>query len=261
MNIVARAHQRAGALHAADLVRRKRQQIGAERADIARDASRRLHGVDMEKAARRVHDGGRFRDRLDHAGLVVGEHERDERPRRSARTAPRSAGKIERARRNRPEFPRSPRAANRPPARTEECSIAEIKSRSRGRFSLAVSIAGVSASILASVPLDGENHIGPAARRPARATSSRACSIRCRAARPSACTDDGLPAATARRKPRAPRPQRRRGVPVEIAALRHALSPDCAFHEPANRSSRPIRARIAAWHRHRYACFLPLGLC
>ena len=43
---------------------------------------------------------------------------------------------------------------NRPPARTEGCSIADINSRSRGRFSPAVSIAGVSASMLASVPLE-----------------------------------------------------------------------------------------------------------
>ena len=46
---------------------------------------------------------------------------------------------------------------NRPPARTDECSIADIRSRSRGRFSSAVSIAGVSASMLASVPPEVKN--------------------------------------------------------------------------------------------------------
>ena len=59
-----RANQRADALRAADLVRRKRQQIGAERADIAGDAPGRLHRIDMQQAAGGVDDGGGLRDRL-----------------------------------------------------------------------------------------------------------------------------------------------------------------------------------------------------
>ncbi len=86
----------------------------------------------------------------------------------------------------------TPLRGNRPPARTEECSIADLKSRSRGRFSSAVSMAGVSASILASVPLEVKNTSAGRAATSA-ATCSRACSIRRRAARPSAWTEEGLP--------------------------------------------------------------------
>ena len=90
----------------------------------------------------------------------------------------------------------------RPPARTEACSIAEINKRSRGRFSSIVSIGGDSASILASVPLEVKiTSAGRAAT--SCATSSRARSIMCRAARPSACTEEGLPvSAKASRKAR-----------------------------------------------------------
>ena len=159
------ADKRADALRAADLVRRERHEIGAERIDIAGDAPGRLHRVDMQQAARRMHDGGRFGDRLHDAGLIVGEHDRNQRP-AALRQRFCERRKIRAAHRRRPEDPRSRRAGNRPPARTEECSIAEIKSRSRGRFSSAVSIAGVSASMLASVPLDVKNHVRRLARRP-----------------------------------------------------------------------------------------------
>ena len=50
----------------------------------------------------------------------------------------------------RPSLP----TGNRPPARTDGCSIAEMNSRSRGALSPPISIAGVSASALASVPPD-----------------------------------------------------------------------------------------------------------
>ena len=55
----------------------------APRTPISRgNAAGRLHGIDMQQAARRMDDRGRLRDRLHHAGLVVGKHERDERPNR-----------------------------------------------------------------------------------------------------------------------------------------------------------------------------------
>ncbi len=129
-----RAHQRADALRAADLVRRQRQKIGAERRDIAGDPPGRLHGIDMEQAAARMHDRGRLRDRLHHAGLVIREHQRDQRPRRfrdGRRPAPR--GRC--GRRRRPGISSIASRGNRPPARTEACSMAESKSRERGRFS------------------------------------------------------------------------------------------------------------------------------
>ena len=153
VNVLAPAHQRADAFGAADLVRRERQQVGAERADIAGNAARRLHRIDMQEAAGRVHDRGGLGDRLHHAGLVVGQHDRDQRPRRLWQQLP-PAPRDRSARRHRPGMSSIASRGNRPPARTEACSIAEINSRSRGRFSSAVSIAGVSASILASVPLE-----------------------------------------------------------------------------------------------------------
>ena len=64
MDVLAAPHQRADALRPADLVGRQRQQIGAELADIAGDAPGRLDGIDMEQAARRMHDRGSLRDRL-----------------------------------------------------------------------------------------------------------------------------------------------------------------------------------------------------
>ena len=45
----------------------------------------------------------------------------------------------------------------------------------------------------------GEHHVAGVSTRPARPTASRACSTRPRAARPSACTEDGLPPASSAR--------------------------------------------------------------
>ena len=83
-------------------------------------------------------------------------------------------------------------AAKRPPLSTEGCSIADTNSLSRLRFSPAVSIAGVSASMLASVaPLVKVTFFASAPT--SCATCPRAVSISPRAARPSACTDDAFP--------------------------------------------------------------------
>ena len=80
MHVVA-PDQRAGALRAADLVRRRCVRRSAPSALISQ-AMRpgALHRVDMQQAARRMHDVGNLRDRLDNAGLVVGEHHRNQRP-------------------------------------------------------------------------------------------------------------------------------------------------------------------------------------
>ena len=166
MNVVAASNERADALRPADFMGRQRQQIRAERSDVAIDASRRLHRIDMEQAAGRMHDRGRFGDRLNDAGLVIGEHQRNQRTRRF-RDRPRQRRKIEPPIGDRPANSSIASRGNRPPARTETCSMAESRSRERGRLSPAISIAGVSASILASVPLEVKN-TSPAARRRAR---------------------------------------------------------------------------------------------
>ena len=99
-------------------------------------------------------DRGRLRDRLHDAGLVVGKHERDERPFRlgdGAASAARSTRPSASTGTSRITF-----RGKRPPARTEECSIAE-KRGFAGRFSPAVSIAGDRASMFASVPPEVKN--------------------------------------------------------------------------------------------------------
>ena len=80
MDTVMPANKRADALRTADLMRRNSHQIGPKRADVAGDAPRRLHRIDMQQAAGRVHQSRRFGDGLDHASFVVREHHRNQRP-------------------------------------------------------------------------------------------------------------------------------------------------------------------------------------
>ena len=147
-----RADQRADALGAADLVRRERQKIGAECADIDSDPAWRLDRVDMQQAAGLMHDVGDLANRLDDAGLVVGQH--DARPAAARRPISVSiAARRDRRRRSRVDRDRSTgRRGNRPPASTEGCSIAETSSRSKPALAGAGDDAGDSASMLASVP-------------------------------------------------------------------------------------------------------------
>ena len=51
-----RGDQRTGALRAAELVRRKRHQVGAERVDVAIDTAGPLHRVDVQHAVGGMHD-------------------------------------------------------------------------------------------------------------------------------------------------------------------------------------------------------------
>src|SRR5438067_616040 len=63
--------ENARAREASDLVRRKAQKICAERADIDRDLSPRLCGVEMQLSAQFLHGLGKLLDSRDDAGLVV----------------------------------------------------------------------------------------------------------------------------------------------------------------------------------------------
>ena len=72
-------NQRADALGAADLVRRKRDQIGLHRSEIKRYFSQRLDRIDVQQPAGFMHDVSDFADRLKRAGLVVGQHHGDQR--------------------------------------------------------------------------------------------------------------------------------------------------------------------------------------
>ena len=83
-------------------------------------------------------------------------------------------------------------AGNRPPDSTDVCSMAETSSRWTGQPAARRS-PGVSAIALASVPPEANTTSGGRAEM-AVATVVRASSTSRRACRPSAWTDDGLPA-------------------------------------------------------------------
>ena len=63
----------------AKLVRRKRKKIGAERREVERDPARALHSVAMKQGAVCMYRPGDFGYRLNDAGFVVGQHDRDQR--------------------------------------------------------------------------------------------------------------------------------------------------------------------------------------
>ena len=64
----------AHAFGAVDLMRRERNQIRARALDVERDFSDGLNGVGMEENALFFADFGDFRDRVDRADFVIGEH-------------------------------------------------------------------------------------------------------------------------------------------------------------------------------------------
>ena len=186
----ARQHQRADPLRAANLVRRQRHQIGTQIVDIESEffqtpGSRR-------HAAARPPDARVRRPAAigcsapvsllasiteTSAGGAFGEHARSwSRSTTPSRVTPMRSMRS---------------AANRPPASTEACSIAETTAdqpacrpsraarRQRQRIGLG--------------PTGGEIRRSAARRRPPPRSLARASSTSRRAARPSAWTDDGLP--------------------------------------------------------------------
>ena len=70
--------QRADALGPAELVRRDRQQVDAERGDVDRNLAGGLHGVGVEQRAAGAGQRGQRGHRLQRADLVVGVHDRYE---------------------------------------------------------------------------------------------------------------------------------------------------------------------------------------
>ena len=70
--------ERAHALRAVHLVRAERQQIDLQVVDVDRDLADRLHGVGVEQDPLLLRDRADLGDRLQHADLVVGGHDRDE---------------------------------------------------------------------------------------------------------------------------------------------------------------------------------------
>ena len=240
-------HQRADALRAAELVRRQRHQVDARDAltsigilPAAWTASQCTSAPCRRAAATTS------RDRLEDAGLVVGEHHRDQRrpdrleqlgqPSRSI-TPCRSTGI---------------RSASGAAARTESCSIAET--------SLAP-LTLCNAWLFASVPpLVNTTASGGAPT--SAATDSRASLEQPAGARPARWTEEGLPVLAERRGHRRGDlgPHRRRRIVVEIAQNRRGSAPGhdrfvahfCAVRRksaPALRQDarRPSTGRRSAW--------------
>ncbi len=71
-------HERAHARRAAELVGGEREGVGEERLLVDGDLARGLHRVDVHPAAGLAHHRAGLRHRLDHPGLVVGQHQGDE---------------------------------------------------------------------------------------------------------------------------------------------------------------------------------------
>ncbi len=69
--------QRADPLRTPEFMGRDRHQIDAERLEIDRDLADGLNGIRMEQPALLMDDIGDLADRLDHAGLVIREHDGD----------------------------------------------------------------------------------------------------------------------------------------------------------------------------------------
>jgi hypothetical protein len=67
-------------LGATDLVRGERHKISPEVVDIAYNAAGALDRIDMHEGARSMGQRGRPRNRLNNSGLIIGEHDGDQRP-------------------------------------------------------------------------------------------------------------------------------------------------------------------------------------
>ena len=211
-------------LRAADLVRRQRQKIGAERLDIAAASARppapHRHAAGRPRRARARpprRPAGSRRSRCWRASArpATGAPARSQ----AAAPAPRDRSR----RRGRPASFSTASGRKRPPASTDGCSIAETSSASKRRRVAADLQRGVSASTFASVPPEVKITLRGSAPTSA-ATCSRASSISARAARPSRM--DRRRVADQRPAPRtmaarACGPQRRGRIPVEIDARRH----------------------------------------
>src|SRR4029077_18093976 len=61
VNVLSETYQRADALGTANLVRREGEKVSSKDSDRAGYAAGRLHGIDMQQAARRMDDRGRLR--------------------------------------------------------------------------------------------------------------------------------------------------------------------------------------------------------
>ena len=179
--------------------------VDAEAVQVDRHLAGGLHRIAMHQRAGVAGDAHDLGHRLQHAGLVVGEHHRHQRGLVEAASIALQGGEIDARRRRRPARCR-PRGTARS---TLSCSIAETSTRRRP--------APASAMLLASVPPEVKTTSAGSAPTSA-ATWRRASSTSPRALRPTRCTDDGLPPVAQRLDHGVERlrPERAGGVVVEI---------------------------------------------
>ena len=88
-------NERAHALGGADLVPGQGEKISSERVDITGNSTGGLDRVDVQHAARGMDYARGLRNRLNNAGLVVGEHERNERSALERSHAPLKRRKVD----------------------------------------------------------------------------------------------------------------------------------------------------------------------
>ena len=246
------------ALRAADLVRREGEQISAEDTDLAGNAAGRLHGIDMQQAARRMDDRGRLRDRLHHAGLVVGKHERDERPYRAG-DGSRERGQVDPPFGIDGNFPdHLPREAAAGADRGMlDCGDKEDFARPLLAGGLDSRRQGEHVRLGAA---GGEEHVGRARRDQRRHLLPRGFDQTPR--RAPLGMHRGRVAGDRQRIHKGParlRPQRRRGVPIEINALGHGR---CLVRaSPQAHPGVTVAAGSTRQAHPREACFLSPALC
>ena len=124
--------QRAGALGAAELVPRDDQVVGVQLAGVHRDLARRLHRVAQDQHAARARAPRQLGHRLEHAGLVVGEHHGQHRGPRG-RGRPRPVGRHAPVRVHRQVGRRRSRRAPAPPPRRARRGARSPRWPRRGR--------------------------------------------------------------------------------------------------------------------------------
>ena len=218
---------------------------------------------------------GRLGHRLHRAGFIVGQHHRHQRG-WPARRASRAGVQVHQAGARTRRRVLIASAANRPPASTEACSMAETSSRLTGEPDPRRS-PGVSASALASVPPEVKTTFR--AQRADRA-GDRGPGVLDQSAGLAALGVDrgGIAAEIPRRSHRLPglAAKRRGRIPVEIDAVRHRVlyyrSPAVvrAFRQRgavmatgdrtgAAQLNRPIRCTPFPMFKN--PCFLPLASC
>ena len=148
-------HERANALRSADLVGRKGDEVGAGAARVESILPAAWTASQCSNPPAACVRSAAARTGWTHTGLVIGGLEADEHPFALACAIIQPLSKriqIDDRRSAEPECARSRSAGKRAPSSTQGCSMALVRSRSRGRFPAPAWRPGVRARTFASVP-------------------------------------------------------------------------------------------------------------